>query len=302
MWFEASAPGSLMLLGEYGVLYGKPALVCAIDKRIRVRLHPRTDQDINITSVLGQFSTTVSTLSIEKPFQFILGVLTHFQSELPAGCDIEIISEFSSQIGFGSSAAVTAAMLAIMNHWLPLSYSSLELARFGRTIIRNVQGQGSGADVAACIMGGIVYYRAEPFSIEKLSVLHPLTAVYSGSKLPTPAAISKVEQAFANQRSLFQSILDTIGKCAEAGKQAILRQDWSQFGEIMNAQQKSMDALGVTTPILQEIIYNLRGINGMLGAKISGSGFGDCVIGLGSLSENDSNIQMTDRGVVCEQK
>ena len=36
MLFKASAPGSLMLLGEYAVLQGKSALVCAIDKRMMV--------------------------------------------------------------------------------------------------------------------------------------------------------------------------------------------------------------------------------------------------------------------------
>ncbi len=38
MRLKASAPGSLMLLGEYGVLYGKHALVCAIDKRIVISI------------------------------------------------------------------------------------------------------------------------------------------------------------------------------------------------------------------------------------------------------------------------
>jgi mevalonate kinase len=40
LMYKASAPGSLMLLGEYAVLHDYPALVCAIDKRISVIIEP----------------------------------------------------------------------------------------------------------------------------------------------------------------------------------------------------------------------------------------------------------------------
>ena len=56
MLFEASAPGSLMLMGEYAVLKGAAALCAAIDKRIYVKLTPRNDQKIMIHSALGEFS------------------------------------------------------------------------------------------------------------------------------------------------------------------------------------------------------------------------------------------------------
>ena len=38
MNIEVSAPGKLVLIGEYGVLYGAPALVMAVDRRARVVL------------------------------------------------------------------------------------------------------------------------------------------------------------------------------------------------------------------------------------------------------------------------
>ena len=50
MPFKASAPGSLMLLGEHAVLHGKPALVGALDKRITVTLTPMRHDRIEIIS------------------------------------------------------------------------------------------------------------------------------------------------------------------------------------------------------------------------------------------------------------
>ena len=42
MIVTATAPGKLVLLGEYAVLEGAPALVMAIDRRAEVRLETRT--------------------------------------------------------------------------------------------------------------------------------------------------------------------------------------------------------------------------------------------------------------------
>ena len=43
---KASAPGSLMLMGEHAVLRGQPAIVCAISKRMKIKLKPRADRTL----------------------------------------------------------------------------------------------------------------------------------------------------------------------------------------------------------------------------------------------------------------
>ena len=40
MKIEVSAPGKLVLIGEYGVLFGAPAVVMAVNRRARVELTP----------------------------------------------------------------------------------------------------------------------------------------------------------------------------------------------------------------------------------------------------------------------
>ncbi len=109
----------MMLLGDYAVLYGKHAVVCAVDKRIHVTLTPRADTTIQIQSSLhGHHSTDLAQLTIEKPFLLFYGVLKNYQARLKRGCDIEISSDFSDKIGLGSSAAVTAATMAALVTWL----------------------------------------------------------------------------------------------------------------------------------------------------------------------------------------
>lgn len=308
MLFRASAPGSLMLMGEYAVLHGKHALVCAVDKRMIVTLAPRLDKKITISSALGDVVVdNISQFKVEPPFQFVLATLKKFQKKMFTGCDITIESEFSDKIGFASSAAVTTALLAALAAWLNISLTKIDMVRIARTIVRQVQGLGSGADVAACVFGGIVAYRAQSLSIEKLPYYYPLTVIYSGSKTPTVEAIAHVNHFFATQPQLFKQVCQLLNTCSLQGKKAILNQDWSELGKIMNIQQGLMETLNVNTPKLSKIINSLRQSSFVLGAKISGSGLGDCVIGLGYIPETENiegiriPVEITHQGVMCEK-
>ncbi len=311
MLFKASAPGSLMLLGEYAVLHGKHALVCAVDKRMIVSLQPRIDQVINIKSArLGDFTTEISALTITAPFLFVLATLKKYQKHLKYGCDITISSEFSHKVGLGSSAAVTVALIAALSKWLKFSFSDLMLIREARNIIRQVQGLGSGADAAACVLGGIVAYKMQPLLATKISFQHPITLIYSGFKTTTVQAVELMKTKFIAQPKLFNKLFSAIDECVLQGVQALENQDWKMLGVIFTIQQGLMQSLGVSTPLLTEIVETLIQQEKMLGAKISGSGLGDCVIGLGEISEPLSfsspdvkliSAQMTTQGVICEE-
>lgn len=271
-----------MLLGEYAVLYNKPALVCAVDKRMRVRLRPREDDKIELSSPrLGQFKTSLKELKMMPPFQFVTACLSAYRRTLKSGCDIQIEADFSHQIGLGSSAAVTVATLAALYAWLEQPLDPMKLLTEARGVVREVQGLGSGADVAASVMGGLVAYRASPLDVEKFSLSPALTVIYSGSKTPTVEAVRQVKEKFASAPALFNSLCQSIHECAKKGIEALGQENWARLGDAMIIQQDLMQALGVSTPLLEDLIDRLRSDPAILGAKISGSGMGDCVVGLG---------------------
>lgn len=286
MSFKASAPGSLMILGEYGVLYGQYALVGAIDQRMTVTLTPRDDQQIQIISALGNYSTTIKQLNIVDPFQFVLTAINFFRAKIKKGFDLHIESDFSSTMGLGSSAAVVVATLLVLLAYLNLSLTSIQLIQLARRVVRKVQGPASGADVAASVLGGLVAYRAKPFFVEKIMKMFPFQVLYSGSKTPTKVAIQIVSDQFKNKQKLFRQIILAIGECAREGIVAVKQENWKMLGEIMNIQQGLMVALGVSNEKLNQLIVELRTDKNNLGAKISGAGLGDCVIGLSALNES----------------
>lgn len=309
MQLKASAPGSLMLLGEHAVLHGHAALVCAIDKRMDVTLIPRQDDKIRIQSALGDFETTLLHLQPVAPFSFVLMAIKQYAGLIKRGFDLVIESQFSHEIGFGSSAAVTVATLAVVAAWLKLQMFPMDFIRHGRQIIRQVQGLGSGADVAASVLGGMVSFRAQPLLAEKLPHIHDITALYTGFKTPTVKVIDQVQSRFAPFPGLFKAICQGIGECSLEGIRAVRKGTWQKLGEVMRIQQGLMVSLGVSTPIMGTLIESLEKSGSILGAKISGSGLGDCVVGLGKLNHpiplenNVSNIvvAMSSQGVQYEK-
>ncbi len=314
MSYKASAPGSMMLLGEYAVLHDKPALVCAIDKRVEVILTPRTDDVIRIDSDrLGQAHFLLNDLEIERPFQFILATVKQFRSKLTVGFDLKIISDCSHQVGLGSSAAVTVATAAALMQWLNVRLGVHDFIKLGRGIVRDVQnGVGSGADIAASVLGGVVQYQTQPFTVEKIPVSLPLIAYYAGFKTPTAEAINRVQTRFSPYPHLFRQLCHSIGQCVVEAVNALRAQDYRKLGELMTIHQGFHESLGVGMPILYQLVDALTAQPQVYGAKISGSGLGDCVIGLGKLDRDLTlpataklasriSVQVTMEGVRCEK-
>jgi mevalonate kinase len=310
--YKASAPGRVSLLGEHAVLYDYPTLVVAVNQRLSVTLTPRADRRIVIHSALGAYESDLTQIEIAKPFQFILTAIKQWQTHFKMGATFTIEADFTDQMGLGSSAAATVATLSVLNAWLNLNNSNEKLIEIGIDIIRAVQGLGSGADIAASVSGGVIYFKKNPLLIEPLSFSHPLTVIYTGSKTPTVDVVQAVNHAFKNKSAQFKKIIQNIGEGALEGKQAIDQSDWKRVGQLMDQQQECMQQLGVSTPLMTTLIQLVRKEPAVLGVKISGAGLGDCIIALGSMEDTIlmpyqkygvKKIPLTieTRGVSCEK-
>src|SRR5690348_10870442 len=158
-YYKVSVPGSLMLMGEHAVLQGKQAIVCAIDQRLTMELIPTAGDTITITdSRLGTLAQRIQDLQVQAPFKFVLQAILLFKDDLHTGFTLNINSDFSSTIGFGSSAAVTVATIAVLGQWLKKELSNAQILSLAHAVILQLQGVGSGADIAASIHGGVIAY------------------------------------------------------------------------------------------------------------------------------------------------
>lgn len=281
-----SAPGSLMVLGEHAVLHGKHALVCAINRRISIHLLPMEGGRITISSSLGEYQAPLSKLTDHPSFRFVLQAIKQHRDRMSSGFKLTIDSEFSSNIGLGSSAAVTVATHAALMQWLAGSKPARgELFAQALETVHAVQGRGSGADLAASVFGGMVGYRTTPEFFPVKATL-PLTAVYCGYKTPTPEVIQKVETLRKGDPAKFERIYSEIDRGVREALRALAEEDGMALGRILDRNQQLMNEMGVNTPELREIVSALRKDPKIHGAKISGSGLGDCAIGIGHAALN----------------
>lgn len=272
-----------MLLGEHAILHGRRALVAAVNQRLRVTLTPLDDNRVEIDSALGHHETTLHETAPHPSFRFILEAVRRAKDALPTGVRLRIESEFSHTIGFGSSAAVTVATVAALRRSCGLAREPDDVCKEAIAIVRAVQGRGSGADVVASTHGGVVCYRAHPFETRAFAWAPDLIAVYSGYKTPTPEVIRRVEARWADQPAAQNEIYNRMDQCVALGIAALEQRDTAALGAAINLGQSLMDDLGVNTPELAAIITALRADPGIYGAKISGSGLGDCAVGIGRI-------------------
>jgi len=293
-----------MWMGEHAVLHNHPALVFAIDKRITVTLMPRQDTQIIIQSNLGRYQTDLSKLSditVEKPFHFVLETILYFhhslKAGLPSGFVLSLEADFEENIGFGSSAAVTVSVVAVFSRWMKVVLDDeMHIFEVAKTIIKKTQGGvGSGADVAASIFGGLIAYQIEPFSIQKINHRPPIVVIYSGSKTPTPEVIKYVEKNRREHPEIYDSLYSILKTCVQQTIE-LLKSDsnemnWKKIGEIMAYHQQIMTNMKLTTPSLQHSLDFLNQEPKIWGAKISGSGLGDSVIGLGEIEDISNSAQ-----------
>jgi phosphomevalonate kinase len=171
----ASAPGKLVLAGEYAVLDGAPAMVMAVDRRAVVSAVAAKRRGATPGLLLQSVCAAVG-----SPCHGEVGMNTDSFHAADAAGRV-------TKIGLGSSAALSAALCRLL---LPADASGERLLRSAIDAHRRFQnGAGSGADVAASVLGGVVRFRMDDATPERLSWPHGLKYSVWWSGVPASTAL-----------------------------------------------------------------------------------------------------------------
>ncbi|MEM6486014.1 MAG: mevalonate kinase [Pseudomonadota bacterium] len=311
----ASAPGSIMITGEHAVVHGHPAIVAAIEQRVTVNAWLIEDSVVEIQSQIAPCARIpFADLKPTGPLRFVQGTVKRYAAELPRGVCLHIHSEIDSTLGLGSSAAVSAAVAAVMEGLCHLNIEAASLPlesmhREGLELIQTIQGRGSGADLAASLWGGMVSYIPSsnntssartpvgPATVEALPSPPELSLRYSGYKTPTSEVLALVAKFRQADKERYDQIYETMSTLAQESIDYAQSESWKDFADALNHYQALMVDLGVSDPTLDQIIATARRQPGTLAAKISGSGLGDCVLALGDVPEGFTQADIASQGV-----
>ncbi|MCG7494394.1 mevalonate kinase [Thalassobius sp. Cn5-15] len=299
-----SAPGSIMITGEHAVVYGHRAIVAAVDQRITVALRQRMDRRISITSQIAErFETTLDNLAPSHDYRFVVACIRAHLDALDYGFDLTITSEVDPTLGLGSSAAVTIATLGALTALTCADTSGIHQTAV--SIIRDIQGRGSGADLAASLSGGMISYRAPTDTtateIAKLPAPTELALKYAGYKTPTAEVLRLIAERMAGNEQAFADLYAAMGAEAEAAINSAQSKDWTAFATSLTQYQQLLEQLGVSDDTLDRIIAEAQADTHVQAVKISGSGLGDCVVAIGAVPEGFTSAKLAAKGLTINE-
>jgi len=284
----ASAPGKLMLSVGYAVVHGHPTIVTAVDQRLfatvtknGVDVFHLDAPDLGLTSYTKKMAN-LGKKDLPKAVRFIEILYKNFLKEHPQkeGIIVTTKSDFSSTYGFGSSSAVTVAFAKALTTLYGVTLSKNELFNLCYQAVLEVQGVGSGYDLAAAIWGGTLYYKSpatvvQPIKIGKI----PLVIAYSGAKADTPTLIRVVNTLLAEDPDKINAVFKDIATIADTFIQPAQESDWKEVGTLFNDSQEYARRLHVSNAKLEKLV-SVALQAGALGATSSGAAGGDCILAL----------------------
>lgn len=275
-----SAPGKLMLWGEYAVLEGHPAVALCFDARIRCTAVQSARRGVHFDSpsLLGA-RNPVFIEELEGPRPKELELLWPLLSEAVVAVDgiaLKFHADFPHTWGLGSSSASSLAAVAAVYTVMGTPFTNATLFDRVRRLQRRLQGAASGYDAATQLLGGAVRFVGgdEPVMERLEAPRRPWLVAYTGRKASTGSMISKVRAVYPPGHILYAA----VGKLAEQGAKLLVSGSTTEIGAAMNEGHALLRALGGVPDDLHDKVLALQKHDWIHGARMSGAGGGDCVL------------------------
>ncbi len=197
----ATAPGKLVLMGEYAVLHGYPAVVAAVDVR-------------------AVCTREQGALKIERDEGGLVAACLAIAGDDVDGRIVLDTSAFRSgkdKYGLGSSAAACVGLLRALKPHIPLD----ELHALAQRAHRNFQkGKGSGVDVCASVYGGIQRYARRADDVFDVRAVHlaglTTVVVWTGVSVDTRSFLDEINDQRKPGSAFMRTLVEKLGRASEA--------------------------------------------------------------------------------------
>lgn len=342
---ESLGYGKVVLFGEYGVLNGGLALVYATKAGAIAQYDPNLNDPTNTQAAyaINAFNLGSAIISQDangfwqtngQAFPFVKEAL--IQMHAPFGsyainsqdCQIQTINGIQ-KIGLGSSAAVVVSLLTLLKK-LPTVLANSAYAKentqktldsvdqiFAHTvdIHRKVQmGIGSGVDVMASIMGGMISYSFVKQPDQQIKyhysrLLNPfrkhVLCVWTGKSASTTALIAQIRNQISDQA--FQTHATRLSEIAQEAFIRVQKTDFQSkdWFELVRAGRLAIQELGQDSKTelwldqheeIHRIVSRMGGV-----CKSTGAGGGDLAWVLGDDEAHERKMAevLGEKGMAC---
>ncbi len=267
MKITVSVPGKIYLMGEHAVVYGRPALLSAINLRLSVSVEPAKSLKIISTESSDYVRHAAEFVSKEYDLQKPLNVKITVTSDIPAGYHL------------GSSAAVAVAVVGALTYYLKKVWNPQIANQLAYEIEKKQHGNPSGADNTMVTSGGFLWYRKEleflrsfwqlPFKMP--STLHHFFLIDTGRpKENTGKMVALVRAEYQKHVSRYKKLFDKNEDQTKRIAVALKEGDEKALISSMRYGQRTLEEMGVVSKKITPLIRKIERAGGA--AKILGGG------------------------------
>ncbi len=271
MKITVSAPCKVYLLGEWSVVWGKPALLTSVDLKMTATI--TTKSNPGNTSKVGPDSFEAKNiiepivkkgLNLKKIPPFHLDI----SSQIPMGAHL------------GSSAAVSVVSIAALLTFLKVKWDLSLINKLAYEAEKVFHGNPSGADDSTITYGGLIWYRKEdadlkiiqslPFYIPSKLTKNFFLINTGIPKMTTKQMIAEVTSKFDKNPKLKNQFLENQEKLVRELLPAVKNAGEKEVTRIIREGEKNLESIGVCSPEVKKIIREIESLGGA--AKICGAG------------------------------
>ena len=283
-------------MGEHAVVYGKPALLTAIDKRLYVRIKnyvppqrdPASGGKLGITSRLSGISPQNAgnkenvVIKSSENDSLIRKTIEVFKSinkltKLPP-MEISVTSQIPVGSGLGSSAALAVALSGALLKFIYNIWNPSKINELAYQFEKIQHGSPSGADNSIATMGGIIWYRKEfeflksIWSLPIRSYKFPgLILINSGKPRESTADMVKnVALRYKIKKKYLDNLFNDQESLSKKLLLALKSDDRKEFCIAIKKGEANLEKMEVVSKTAQLVIREIEKVGGV--AKISGAG------------------------------
>lgn len=311
-------PGKIYLLGEYAIVHpNHQALIYAVNRFLKVTIEPADTNGFS-SAFFGEepirfyveketirFDTSHDTRFIEHALKTAMEYLgLKSISNMFIQVDSELDQGYQKKVGFGSSGAITVAILKAVIEYYHENIADEELAKLAIMTQMQFFPHSSYGDVVCSALGGLVHYvKGDTKTVESLMNQYPLKTVVqmpwqdwvmsrlsvtlppmlvidTNQRSSSEVLVRQVNRVFDHPN--FQTFLKQSREIVQKGKEALVEgnhQLWYQsidkYRQLLVDLQSISSAM-IETESIKTMIHHMNLLGGH--TKTSGAGGGDSLI------------------------